>query len=437
MPHDRNAVQERMALVDVYTSSAINLLLGFAIGFARLTPERLQNIIAAITPSRLDSIYLCEPVPRHATQELEYIQSAIRFEATVFGDSVSPTWFRAEMLARSLTVFLEHACKQFLSEFTNIFERDADEHLSKNRYAIAALVASKGLEGCSKLGNAFAQLSELHKGYQALNRSKEFEWPAIDWNDLIKQASRLRDRLTVLLAKCVGELGKTDSSDDLPDFFGEAYSFVADGCFDAALVGDETLFNELFPRFFDAALKATDRLRRRFAADSQRAILMTDPLTDLAAVSGYALVLSEVHQIRIGSKVQTCWDVYFNGLPTDEARRAIINLLALVVAPTMFSAPRDMLRYRWKGACRDLLRERGLLIDPWDRHRRPRSIAHPSPLVRAFVGQLDLLTDGEDVFLATYVFTRSDASSVEKPTRVESFQRALQSEQTSVDDGEM
>ena len=236
--------------------------------------------------------------------------------------------------------------------------------------------------------------------------------------------------MTVLLAKCVGELGKTDAADDLPDFFGEAYSFVADGCFNAALVGDEKLFKELFPRFFDAALKATDRTRRKFEADSQRIVLMIDPLTDLAAVSGYALVLSELHNPAIRSTVQGCWDIYFNGLPTDEARRAIINLLALVVAPTMFSAPRDLLRYRWKGACRDLLRERGLLIDLWDRHRRARKVEHPSALIRAFALELDLLTDGEDVFLATYVFARPEASATDKPTRVRSFERALQREQS-------
>jgi hypothetical protein len=435
-PNDRNATQERMALIDVYTSSAINLLLGYAKGFATLAADHLQSIFVTIKPSRPQSIYLSGILPRRATQELESIQAATGFESKVFARPISPEWFRIEMFARSLTIFLDETCKQFLSEFADIFERDAEEHLAKKRYATAALVATKGLEGCTKLGNTFRQLSDLHKSYQTLNRSKEFEWPTIDWSNLAHKASRLRDRLIVLLAKCVGELGKTDSPDDLPDFFGEAYAFVADGCFNAALVGDEPLFKELFPRFFDAVLKATDRLRRRFATDSRRAAMMIDPLADLAAVSGYALVLSDLHQIAIGSTVQTCWDVYFNGLPTDEARRAIINLLAFVVAPTMFSAPRDMLRYRWKGACRDLLRDRRLLVDHWDRDRRFRSVKHPSALVRAFADQLDLLTDGEDVFLSAYVFPRPESSTVEKPTRVESFERALQREQTAVSNNE-
>jgi hypothetical protein len=56
--------------------------------------------------------------------------------------------------------------------------------------------------------------------------------------------------------------------------------------------------------------------------------------------------------------------------------------------------------------------------------------------VRAFADQVDLLADGEDVFLATYVFARADAAAVEKPARIKSFERALQREQTSTGNDE-
>jgi hypothetical protein len=172
----------------------------------------------------------------------------------------------------------------------------------------------------------------MYEDYVSVDRSKEYTWPTIDWAKLESTASTLRDRLLLSLAICLPELGSGESLDRLPDYFGQAYSFVADACFDAALRGRRDMFMQLFPRFFDAALQASRRLRDKFATDQRRAVLALQPVADLMSISGYSFVLSELNESNITPVVETCWDTYFSSLPSGDARREVITLFCAVVA---------------------------------------------------------------------------------------------------------
>jgi hypothetical protein len=420
--------EQKLAVLDVYTSLPINLVLGLLAGFTELTVDRLEGIVRKTNSSRKREIYTGEAIPRPVVEKLEFVYDAVRFERSVFGYPLSPIWFRQEACAHALVNFLNTTVRRILDEFEELFADFADALLMAKRFTPSALVAQKGLEACTKLNTAFEKLEERHQAYAALDRSKEYVWPQIDWMELNNKVSSLKDRLTVLLASCLGELAKEDSAGELPDFFGEAYSFVADACFDSALRGNEKLFNQLFPPFFAAAFQAFDRMRQRSGNDTRSLMNAIQPLADLAAVSGYALVLSEVFGNNISQTVTTSWDLYFTQRPSDEARQQLIMLLSLVVEPTLHFSTRDMLRTRWKQACRSFLSSKGLLSG-WSGGRRARrTVSHDSPLVRTFASRFDMLTDGEDVFLAMYAFARPDAAAIKKPRRIESFQVAFQRE---------
>jgi hypothetical protein len=429
---DSPRLLERFALIDLQGSVLINLLLGCSAGIRQLTPEMLAAIIGTerFFPSK--AIYCGRALPREATKELERIQNALAFETSVLGKPITPLWFQKEILARAVVSFLDQTTESLVGEFETAFGSQAENQLAQKRHAVVAIIAQKGLEGCDKLHHAYYLLSGLYQEYQLLDLSKEFTWATIDWSVLQRRIAELRKRLIIILAESIGQLALLETSDRLPDFFGHAYSVLADECFYAALTADDDLFLQLFPPFFAATFAATRRLQQKFIGDQTRIAFAVEPIVDVIAISGYALVLADLHEKKAFSDVaKTCWDNYLAKIVTDDERRQLLTLLCAVTEPSMAIAPRDILRTRWKQACRDLLIKKNILPEDrlWSRRRYKSSvISHPSPLVRAFADGIDLMTDSRDVFLLIYVFARADSGSIKKPSDVSSLERALKRE---------
>ena len=436
---DSDRLLERFALVDLHGSVLINLLLGSSAGIRQLTPDTLTEVVGAAQSLGGSAVYSERPLPRKATEELERIQKALMFEASALGSSISPPWFQKEILSRAVVSFLDQTTQSLLNEFETMFGAEAETQLSQKRYAVVAIIAQKGLEACDKLHHAYYLLSKLHQSLQLLDLSKEFKWPAIDWAALHRRIAELRKRLITILANSIGQLAVVETSGRLPDFFGHAYSFLADECFNAALTADDDLFKQLFPRFFAATLAATQRLHKKFIGDQTRAAFAFEPIADVITISGYAFVFAALHGKNALSDVtKYCWDNYLASFTSDEQRRQVFTVLCAAAEPSMAIAPRDMLRTRWEQASRDLLIDKKILPEGrlWSRQSYEASvISHPSPLVRAFADGIDLMTDAQDVFLLNYVFARGDSVGVKKPHDVESFERALSRERKRKQEG--
>jgi hypothetical protein len=132
-PTDLTSMQERLALLDVYTSLPLNLVLGFASAFETLTVDRLTRILQSTESHRADAIYRNEALPRAAIEKLEVVYNAIRFERQVFGRPLSPIWFRTETCAHSLSEFMRVCCEKLRKQFETIYRDAADAHLAGNR----------------------------------------------------------------------------------------------------------------------------------------------------------------------------------------------------------------------------------------------------------------------------------------------------------------
>jgi len=366
------------------------------------------------------------------TQEIERIQQALCFEASVIGAPISPVWFQKEILARALVSVIDLNASSLVGEFETVFEAAAETQLLEKRHAAVAMLAQKGLEGCDKLHHAYHLLSQLYQELQPLDLSKEFKWAVINWSALHLRIEHLRKSLIVILAKAIDQLALVEASDHLPDFFGHAYSFLADECFNAALAGDGDLFRQLFPRFFAATIAATRRLQEKFIGDQMRAAFVVEPIADVITISGYAYVFGALHgNNALADVTKRCWDTYLASVASDEQRKQILTLLSGATEPSLAIAPRDMLRTRWKQACRDLLIDKKILPEGrlWSRQSYERSvISHPNPLVRAFADGIDLMTDAQHVFLLKYVFDRVDSTGIKKPHEVEWLGRELERE---------
>ncbi len=425
---DTTKVMDRLPIAELYAVALISLLLGLSRELERLNPASLGKIVQSTNPLRLETLYTGVILPRKIIEEMEFVRDRLEFEFLIEGKVVTPLWFQSELVALGYVRFLAEATSAILEEVENTFDNEIRQQLEAQNHLLVAELVQRGLETCQKLSSHFAKFKSWHEDYWLLNRSAEYDWPKIDWDGFEKRIVALRQSLVTALAKSSAELAKLPTVESWPDFFGHAYTVLSEECFTAMADGNKELFGVVFPAFFQLALEANERLRQKFFRDTRNIQLSIDPLADLMVLSGYAAVFSELDNKTFWELVEHCWNQYFALFADDGQKRRVIQLLCLAVEPTLRMTPRSVMRTRWKQMCEGVFAARGLVSERDFWHgARDRRVNHPSALVRIFSRSIHLFNDPCVVFLALYAFKRPEATSLEKPRRVMSLERDLQS----------
>lgn len=423
---DSVEVTNRLSLVELYSLGLINILLGLSNQLERLSPQEFARIMSSINWRKRATLYSRELLPWNAISEVEFLWERIDFELRIEGSAVTPQWFCMELAALGFVRFLDESVKSLLNEIEITFGKEADAQLAASNYVLVAQLVQRGLEACDKLANHFTKFRGLHVAYEELNRSKEYEWPKIDWEALQQRIFALRERLVRALAQSSNELASIPENQPWPDYFGHAYTVLGEECFKAMGSGNEKLFQTLFPAFFNLVLRANAKLRQRFISDARNIRLSVDPLVDLMSISGFAAVFSELDSKNYWKVVEQAWNKCFGLYKDDAGRRQLIEFLRATVEPDWRITPRSVMRTRWQQMFGGILVARGVFREEtfWDGGRS--AINHPSPLVRVFCRSRYLSTEAHDVFLAVYLFNRPESTDIEKPHDVDYLQRALQ-----------
>jgi len=423
--NDRN----RLAISELYSIALVNVLLGTTSALEKLRADSLGEFIQSVNWLQPETLTAGNILPRRVIQQLEFLQERLQFESCAEGNIISPEWFQIELLALAFVRFLDDVTKSLLEECEITFGNEAEDQLAKHNFVLVVQLVQRGLEGCDKLSKHFIKYKSWHEEYSALNRSTEYEWPKIDWDALGQRIASLRERLVIALAKSSNALAKIPESQSWPDFFGHAYTVLAEECFTAMATKREDLFQTVFPPFFNLVLHANEKLRQKFADDAQNIRLSIEPLADLMAVSGFAAVFSELDGTKLWEQVVRCWDKCFTLNEDEKLRQHFIKLLCIAVEPNWRIAPRSVMRTRWQQMFERELDSRGLVSDtPLRGGYHDDTLKHHSPLVRAACRSINIRTDMCDVFLALYIFKRPESASAKKPHDVEHFERALQRE---------
>ena len=421
-----------LAIVELYSLGLINLLLGLSRKLEMLPPSVFGNKIKAIDWHRERTLYAEPSFPREAIQELEDLQVRVEFESRVEGKLVTPIWLLTEFVGRRLVQFLDGVAEAIVAEFENTFGTEADKQLAAKNYILVAQLVQRGMEACNKVSNNFGEIHTLYEQYLKLNRSKEYEWPKTNWDNFQKRIAALRERLVIALAKSSLHLAQMPESKTWPDFFGQAYSVLADECFVAMASGREDLFKELFPAFFYAALNAHDKIIEKFRLDKSRIRLRLEPLSDLVELSGYAEVFSELDGKNFWSLVKESWDNHFAAINDATKGRELIKYFCQITEPTPYITSRSVLRTGWRQRFERVLIAKKIKPDLMQRYGT-NVVHHASPLVRTFACGDFSIYEAQVVFLANYLFKRQEAQGVKKPHEVEGFEHHLKRESEKKD----
>ncbi len=408
-----------LGLADIQGLALINILLGFSERLRMTTADSFGAEISRIAWNRSSSIYT-GGFPRPVIERLEELQRGLETERTIEGYAVSPLWYQHQLAALGFVRLLSEASEKLVAELEAAVAGETESIVSAGHHLLAAQMISRGLEACNKFAVHLIEFEASYKRLSELRRVEDIPWATVDWEDLSERVGAVRERLVSALAGCLPKLAEVPQSEELPDYFGQAYTVLAEENYRAMAKGDEELFKRLFPPLFFGCLSANNRLSEQLQdRDTTTALVFsTEPLVDLLDLSGFAIIFSELHGKRYGAVVKAMWDEYFSKHPKPSA---VLEFLTSVVGnrQQLFFGitPRDLVRTSWKQDLERRFRESGMMDDVfgWDPFPEGKKHKHESELIRVLTRGGHMFYEPHDVFLATYASKRPEFSGIELP----------------------
>ena len=357
--------------------------------------------------------------PREVVATLEKIQAGREFERAVDAPPATqtPNWYAREVALNSYEHAFQTQIIALVDLLTAWYPTVAQTLIGAKQPDAAGAVLSRGLEAAWKLE---AHLDDWEAIAAALRDGPlliELRRPQWDWSAIREKVSKMQTELLRQLADLIPLHAARERSADMPDYLGEAVHRVGEASFSALVANDAELFCHLFPTYFVGVLAVVDRIREQ-AADwdaQQAATAMAEPVADLMDISGFALILSELHgNPQLWEPCETRWSQYLQG--GDGARRlAIVAALHNHQRHLFALTPRGTGRARWQMRVGELLTAlpRGPSSSPFD----PGQVEHPSALIRRIAPRGDLLGglthDASDLFVVRFVRTLVGADQLD------------------------
>lgn len=361
---------------------------------------------AVSTRQRIERV----PAPRELLQFLEDVSERLSFERASEGRTVSPMWWIHHHVARILAGSLVEACTSVLARFDTQLVPLIDRSIAKSDWDVASMTALAALEFIAKAQNLG---SEIRCALAKLGESRsdavlEFNWPVLPEGPLIAPDARIHT--LTRLSLCLAHLNSEPFESTRLDLFGQTYSFLFDGAFDAILASNSTTAATLFGAVFDARSRATTRLARDLATQLPEAQVAygLEPTVGMMELSGYAILMQEMDGGDTWEQLRAYWERDRNavGERFTQGLVAALDFLDDVFMPTAGDIARNSRSRR----LRQLFEDRGISSPEADygpirqRREQSRASAGGSRIVAAFAGaSMGVSYDLADLFIVIFV----------------------------------
>lgn len=358
-------------------------------------------------------------LPGSMLPELETTHRQLSNEIRIEGKRISPSWY-------TQTITLQQYLRQLNAYYQNVkdygdqyYKSIIQSFIDKKQYLEAATMTDRWVEFTNKLlslGWRVQQIVEQSQPYRAV---QDLPWTTIDEATEKAKLQTLNRSAIDKLASLIAPLSllPKDKITDLPDYFGQAYTFGLEAVYDAARENNHERLNELFGSVFIGALKAQSRIRDEVEgwAEQSQILLSSEPIEDVLTLSGYLKIYAELHENPLIWEIaQNAWNKY---LDTVDAKAIITMMVAMSVYRDNqlgIITDKSVLRTCWEFGLRDKLREKGLAQDTFSNPFEPDvTPAHPSPLIRIFARRVSMLGfDARAVFFVSYLSKHSAADNI-------------------------
>ena len=414
----------QLGFVDNYGRLGIGLLIGLLRHVHGQTADKLAYAVHAIDWRKESSIYR-SPLPGKLLPMLEKTALDYRTEMLIEGRLLSPSWYLQTITTQEYLFKLKIYFEFVKSLHDNFFKRSVEQFIKDKEILCAAGLIERWIEFSHKLAQCGNDYHKLVMDCAEFKKILDLPWAEIDFekeqalfNSCYKESI---DKLTQLLPYLSKESDSVLA--EIPDYFGQAYTFGVEACYQACVENDHKRLFDLFHSVFFGSIAAFERTRQQTDGwtDESQLIISSEPIEDLLSLSGYAKLYSELHQNNTLWEVcEAVWNQY---LKEDNAKDRL-RLLAATAAyrdAQLALMPKAILRTNWKIGFSTTLREMNLIRDPTVEHvfgRKTPGTVHPSPLIRvAGVHGESMSINARDVFFVTYLSEHSGAKGIDFPDR--------------------
>lgn len=412
LDHDEQAerVGTALALIDIPGWSLIGVLLAVAECIEAITPEVLEIRVASISWRKRREFYM-KALPQALVAQVEALDRWLTFERLAEGRIISAPWYRVHVVAAKYLRHISTILEALVKALEEQYAPEAEQLVDEGRPIFAAQHLQRGLEACNKFTHHLSRIQVATAAIDAFRHASNDGWSVVPWESFEQRVTAVRERLLRDYARIAKQLADIPTSRYWPDFFGQAYTVLAQEAYRALATGNQTMFKTAFSAFFLATSDAEARLRARVRDEDVTTafIFSTEPLETLVHLSGFALIYSELDGGDAWTFTASAWDRYLSG--SDGPQRASAICTALEARRSVFSIkPGDINRTRWAQDFDRRLREQGIEDDTYGlpsflRRDRVRPL-HSSSVISALARgahPLGLGDTARDVFLALYL----------------------------------
>lgn len=421
------------AIIDSHGRVATALLLGFMKYIDNRNSESIIDDFQSIQWKGYDGIYKTE-LSHTILGELEYISKALNQEILIEGRIVSPDWYLQTLYVRKhvevIKAYFDFLCKLH----DDFYSKNIEQLKNKKCYVLMAQFMQRWLEYLNKMEWLLPKLKAYLEECKKFHKVKDLPWSETNIDEVQKKISEWHKNAMVNMAGLLPSLSQAKRTNDQPDYFGQAYTLAVEECYWASADNELQHFQKIFPLVFLACLSAYDITRKEVTGwnTESQILFSSEPIIDLLELSGYAAIYSELYENNEMWKLcQQYWDRYLN----DSNAGNIINFIVSLVEyrNSVFKImPKAYLRTNWDMKLKQLLRERNLISDPFEkRYLKIKKPKHKSPVIRALSYYGDILSVPViDLFFALYLSNHKMATGITFPDRHE-IKRKIEEEKNS------
>lgn len=424
---------EAVALGDAIATIPITLFLAYAEAIAKESRDAIVGSVKAIKWKSRNELYE-RGLPRHLLPQLEWLYPRIEFERRSEGFRTSPDWYVSELVRQAASENLKLSLNALVLKAQDTFDKWLSLASERDSYWIRAAIIDREAEYWSKIEYHFSRIRKHWDELSADKRIDDLPWPKVDFKELEESKARRKKLRLKLMAEESTRLGALKRPNAYPDFAGQFLHTVGEGLL-ASLVGnDAQAVNDNFGHYFASSLMQFDHLRAKADFEDWRGLsamkVAIAPVLDLMTVSGYGLLLAEVHKnAELSRNIIGVWNRYLDGI----AEGLKLLVAAISMTDSAFEiAHRSLIRTTWRqlvaAELGKIKRKRGRGGESFYRRR---SVAdHESPLVRLFADESFYSPyDGLDVFVELLLKKRAEAAGIEIDSRRKNLGEAIAREE--------
>jgi hypothetical protein len=401
----------RLGLVEHLCLLPITALLGFVKSLENVKLARIRDLVGKVRWEKPESLYRAG-FPRFVLPRLEWFRPRLEFELMAEGKIITPQWLIEQGVIKDYLIALHKAMDLLLRANERSYGAWHKKSVEAKHPWAAAIVLNRQDEYLRKLQTHFEKIAAIETEYESAKVLQDLlGWPSKQTETFKQRIVAIHHAHEIATAREALNLVGVERPSHVPDFSGEFLSRTAQTAVEAICQKDVTVFEAVFPFFFETSIKKTgDLLRlangRSHAEQISWVNLAMGPLLDLVELSGHSILLSELRQSpEPWNSVKALWDRYLLDETAGPPRMHFLKgALQTADIPGM-SVPGELLRSGWRMWIHQLLRDVpvvDVVSGSFGIHVDQR-VQHPSALIRVLARRTFAgFYRGIDVFAATY-----------------------------------